>query len=163
PSCRPALGGMAVPREVDLSIAPVDRPGAASGLPAWYPAWARELAELYFSGTTCLFLLHGNVHDLVRCPAGEQFTYCNLPAFLAQAGLRHRGPRPALRPGARPAPVGRQRPKAAARHGAAPPRPAGRAPLRAARPRERPVAPRPVRRARPARRRSGPPQEFRAR
>jgi AAA+ superfamily predicted ATPase len=52
-------------------------------LPAWYPAWARELADLYFSGTTCLFLLHGNVHDLLHCPAGEQDSYCNLPEFLA--------------------------------------------------------------------------------
>lgn len=52
-------------------------------LPSWYPAWARELADLYFSGTTCLFVLHGNVHDLLRCPAGEEDSYCNLPEFLA--------------------------------------------------------------------------------
>jgi AAA+ superfamily predicted ATPase len=52
-------------------------------LPSWYPAWARELAELYFSGTTCLFILHGNVHDLLHCPAGDESTYCNLPEFLA--------------------------------------------------------------------------------
>lgn len=52
-------------------------------LPSWYPAWARELAELYFSGTTCLFILHGNVHDLLRCPVGEEDTYCNLSEFLA--------------------------------------------------------------------------------
>jgi AAA+ superfamily predicted ATPase len=55
----------------------------APDLPSWYPAWARELAELYFSGTTCLFMLHGNVHDLLRCPAGEDDSYCNLPEFLA--------------------------------------------------------------------------------
>ena len=35
--------------------------------PAWFPAWATQLADLYFSGTTCLFVLHGNVHDLIRC------------------------------------------------------------------------------------------------
>jgi AAA+ superfamily predicted ATPase len=58
-------------------------PGAARDLPAWYPAWARELAELYFSGTTCLFLLHGNVHDLVPCPDGETSGYCSLTEFLA--------------------------------------------------------------------------------
>jgi AAA+ superfamily predicted ATPase len=52
-------------------------------LPAWYPAWARELADLYFSGTTCLFLLHGNVHDLIRCPSSSGETYVNLPEFLA--------------------------------------------------------------------------------
>ena len=39
--------------------------GASGGLPAWYPPWARELADLYFSGTTCVFVLHGNVHDFV--------------------------------------------------------------------------------------------------
>lgn len=44
-----------------------------SGLPAWYPAWAHELADQYYSGTTSMFLLHGNVRDLVRCtpPACE--------------------------------------------------------------------------------------------
>ena len=35
-------------------------------LPPWFPGWARDLADLYFSGTTCLFILHGNVHDLLR-------------------------------------------------------------------------------------------------
>ena len=49
----------------------------------WTQVWARELADLYFSGTTCLFVLHGNVHDLIRCPAGDGDTYCNLPEFLA--------------------------------------------------------------------------------
>jgi len=52
-------------------------------LPAWYPAWARQLAELYFSGTTCLFILHGNVHDLIRVPAAGQVRYSNLSEFLA--------------------------------------------------------------------------------
>ncbi len=58
-------------------------PGHPPELPAWYPTWAAELADLYFSGTTCLFVLHGNVHDLVACRDGEQTTYCNLPEFLA--------------------------------------------------------------------------------
>jgi len=58
-------------------------PGGALGLPAWYPSWANDLAELYFSGTTCVFVLHGNVHDLVRCPEGDGDTYCGLPEFLA--------------------------------------------------------------------------------
>ncbi len=70
--------------------------GRAPELPAWYPSWARELADLYFSGTTCMFVLHGNVHDLIRCekgdcpsspkgqsPFSEQETYCNLAEFLA--------------------------------------------------------------------------------
>src|SRR3954468_11740527 len=59
---------------------PDPRPPA---LPAWFPAWARELADLYFSGTTCLFVLHGNVHDYVPCPAGNQPGYCGLADFLA--------------------------------------------------------------------------------
>ncbi|HEX4131003.1 MAG TPA: AAA family ATPase [Pirellulales bacterium] len=55
----------------------------AANLPEWYPPWARQLAELYFSGTTCMFLLHGNVHDLIRSPDGDGATYSNLPEFLA--------------------------------------------------------------------------------
>jgi len=51
-------------------------------LPAWRPAWAAELAESYFSGTTCLFVLHGNVHDLIRCSDGPEDSYCSLPEFL---------------------------------------------------------------------------------
>src|SRR5260370_19758220 len=44
------------------------------------PAWAARLRELYFSGTTSLFALHGNVQDLV--PNGEGFS--PLPEFLAE-------------------------------------------------------------------------------
>ena len=58
-------------------------PGGGPELPSWYPAWAHDLAELYFSGTTCLFVLHGNVHDLIRCVGGDGDTYCGLPEFLA--------------------------------------------------------------------------------
>ncbi|HEX7446752.1 MAG TPA: AAA family ATPase [Pirellulales bacterium] len=58
-------------------------PGAAPPLPEWFPGWAKELADLYFSGTTSLFVLHGNVHDLVyvRDAAGDR--WCNLSEFLA--------------------------------------------------------------------------------
>jgi AAA+ superfamily predicted ATPase len=52
-------------------------------LPAWYPPWTSELAELYFSGTICLFVLHGNVHDLIRCPSHDGDRYVNLAEFLA--------------------------------------------------------------------------------
>jgi AAA+ superfamily predicted ATPase len=54
-----------------------------SPLPDWFPGWSKELADLYFSGTTCLFLLHGNVHDLVRVSTGDADGWCNLPEFLA--------------------------------------------------------------------------------
>jgi AAA+ superfamily predicted ATPase len=58
-------------------------PAAALELPPWCPAWAHLLADLYFSGTTCLFVLHGNVHDLVRSAGDGNDSYCNLPDFLA--------------------------------------------------------------------------------
>ena len=41
---------------------------SASDLPAWYPPWVREFAELFYSGTSCLYILSGNTHDLFRCP-----------------------------------------------------------------------------------------------
>ena len=34
--------------------------GTLSDLPSSFPAWAKQLAELYFSGTTSAFVLHGN-------------------------------------------------------------------------------------------------------
>ena len=52
-------------------------------LPNGHPTWARDLAEQYFSGTTCLFILHGNVHDLVRTESESAPNYCNLVDFLA--------------------------------------------------------------------------------
>jgi SpoVK/Ycf46/Vps4 family AAA+-type ATPase len=55
----------------------------AGELPEWYPAWAADLADLYYSGTTCVFVLHGNVHDLVRLSNGEEHRYCSLSEFLA--------------------------------------------------------------------------------
>ncbi len=64
------------PRTTPSALAP-------STLPEWYPAWAKEMADLYFSGTTCVFVLHGNVHDLVRLADGEAHHYCGLTEFLA--------------------------------------------------------------------------------
>lgn len=58
-------------------------PGAP--LPDWYPGWARELGDLYYSGTICTFVLHGNVHDLIWRPnsAGELAgDFVSLPDFL---------------------------------------------------------------------------------
>ena len=67
----------------NLTIPHADSPlSAAAQLPDWYPGWARELADLYFSGTTCVFVLHGNVHDLLRCPENGQDAYCSLSEFL---------------------------------------------------------------------------------
>ncbi|MCS6976407.1 MAG: AAA family ATPase [Gemmatales bacterium] len=63
-----------------LPLTAADRPAE---LPAWYPAWAREMADAYYSGTTSLFILHGNVHDLIRCVTDSGDIYLNLPEFLA--------------------------------------------------------------------------------
>ncbi|MEP7307838.1 MAG: AAA family ATPase [Acidobacteriota bacterium] len=53
-------------------------------LPAWFPPWAAQLAELYFSGTTAAFVLHGNTYDLVRIGAGDELRYGVLAEFLAE-------------------------------------------------------------------------------
>jgi len=52
-------------------------------LPEWYPPWTKELVDLYFSGTIDMFVLYGNVHDLVRCKGGEGTSFISLPDFLA--------------------------------------------------------------------------------
>src|SRR6266852_1770655 len=53
-------------------------------LPDWFPAWAAQLADLYFSGTTAAFVLHGNTDDLFRVSAGETLRYGVLAEFLAE-------------------------------------------------------------------------------
>ncbi len=53
----------------------------ATGLPGHFPAWAGKLAELYFSGTTSMFAIHGNTFDLVR--AGPD-RWGGLADFLAE-------------------------------------------------------------------------------
>lgn len=53
-------------------------------LPAWAPPWAAQLAELCFSGTTSVFLLHGNTNDLLpRGPAPED-GYGTIADLLAE-------------------------------------------------------------------------------
>jgi AAA+ superfamily predicted ATPase len=49
------------------AIGATDRPSLEPGrtLPAWCPAWAERLGDAYLSGTSCVFLLHGNVRDVV--------------------------------------------------------------------------------------------------
>ena len=36
------------------------------------PGWAEGLTQLYYSGTTSLFVLHGNTLDVVRSTAGGE-------------------------------------------------------------------------------------------
>lgn len=66
----------------------VDESGAlatkARGLPGWFPEWARTLAELYFSGTTSIFVLHGNTLDFVQVEGGKSARYGALSEFLAE-------------------------------------------------------------------------------
>ena len=51
--------------------------------PEWVPGWAHQLADLYFSGTTAAFVLHGNTYDLFRMD-GEEPRYGILAEFLAE-------------------------------------------------------------------------------
>jgi len=51
--------------------------------PAWYPPWARDLGRVYFGGTTSMFVLHGNVDDLIRVEERDKVDYRVLPEFLA--------------------------------------------------------------------------------
>jgi AAA+ superfamily predicted ATPase len=51
--------------------------------PEWVPAWAHQLADLYFSGTTAAFTLHGNTYDLFRMES-QGVRYGVLSEFLAE-------------------------------------------------------------------------------
>lgn len=53
-------------------------------LPAWFPEWANDLAQKYFSGTACFFVIHGNVHDLIPVPKDGGFQFLNLSEFLGE-------------------------------------------------------------------------------
>lgn len=62
---------------------PASADKSAPALPSWYPAWTKELVDLYFSGTINTFVLYGNVHDLVRCHANGSKSFISLPDFLS--------------------------------------------------------------------------------
>src|SRR5437867_6785308 len=57
------------PPRSSATVAEAPSPLPPPLLPAWAPPWASQLAELCFSGTTSVFLLHGNSNDLM--PRGE--------------------------------------------------------------------------------------------
>jgi AAA+ superfamily predicted ATPase len=74
----------------DLGAKPAVAGGAAA-LPAWCPAWAERLGDAYLAGTSAVFLLHGNVRDLVPvappAPAGSldpPEAWGTVPDFLAR-------------------------------------------------------------------------------
>lgn len=52
-------------------------------LPNHLPGWAKRLADLYYAGTSAMFLLHGNTNDLVPLTPGERPRYGSLNEFLA--------------------------------------------------------------------------------
>jgi hypothetical protein len=56
----------------------------ATALPSHFPAWASTLAELYFSGTTTMFVLHGNTFDVVRAGPDNDPRWLGLADFLAE-------------------------------------------------------------------------------
>jgi SpoVK/Ycf46/Vps4 family AAA+-type ATPase len=61
--------------------------GKGASLPAWCPPWAERLGDAYLSGTSCMFLLHGNVRDLVAVspPGADAATgWGTVPDFLAR-------------------------------------------------------------------------------
>src|SRR4051812_32642698 len=46
------------------------------------PAWAEQFTEKYYSRTIAMFVLSGNVHDLVRLQVGDQVEFVPLARFL---------------------------------------------------------------------------------
>ncbi len=69
---------------VSPAPSPPAKPGASTrAVVSWFPAWARDFADQYFAGTTCLFVLHGNVHDLTMQQPGKDKSYASLVDFLA--------------------------------------------------------------------------------
>ena len=67
----------------DKTLAGNEGVSKVSALPSHFPGWAARLAELYFSGTTSMFVLHGNVFDLVRMNA-DGSRWGGLAEFLAE-------------------------------------------------------------------------------
>jgi AAA+ superfamily predicted ATPase len=61
-----------------------DRAPRRPDLPGWFPPWATQLADLYFSGTTAAFVLHGSTDDLIRIGDGASARYGVLAEFLAE-------------------------------------------------------------------------------
>jgi len=60
------------------------QPRRPTDLPTWFPSWASQLADLYFSGTTAAFVLCGNTYDLFRIGGDDSSRYGVLAEFLAE-------------------------------------------------------------------------------
>lgn len=59
------------------------RPDGGS-LPGWFPTWAKRLGELSMSGSTSVFLLHGNTFDFVPLGDRPDAGYGSVAQFLAE-------------------------------------------------------------------------------
>jgi AAA+ superfamily predicted ATPase len=64
-AARPAAVLGTAPTSPAAALGTVPTGGGSAALPEWCPAWAERLGDAYLSGTSCVFLLHGNVRDLV--------------------------------------------------------------------------------------------------
>jgi len=64
----------------DVSCALTTPKSPQKNLPLHWPTWAKKFAELYFSGTTAMFVLHGNVSDLYAMADSK---FGSLNEFLA--------------------------------------------------------------------------------
>ena len=80
---------MATDLSTAIPLSPIQetRPSKRDELPAWYPSWAKSIADLYFSRTTSVFVLHGNTYDLipladVDAPGRAEFGA--IPEFLSE-------------------------------------------------------------------------------
>jgi hypothetical protein len=49
------------------------------------PPWAREVSEKYYSRSLAMFILHGNVRDLVPLKGGETTEFVPINRFLREA------------------------------------------------------------------------------
>lgn len=50
----------------------------------FYPAWAREFAEKYFSKTINQFILHGNIRDVVPVQREDGYEFLRFERFLSE-------------------------------------------------------------------------------
>lgn len=59
-------------------------PGMA--LADWCPRWSERLGDAYLAGTSCMFILHGNVRDLVPLspPDAAEAAWGGVPDFLCR-------------------------------------------------------------------------------
>jgi AAA+ superfamily predicted ATPase len=65
------------------AVATQPRAAGPRSVAPWFPSWAREFADHFFAGTTCVFVLHGNMHDLTRHEHDSQPAYGSINEFLA--------------------------------------------------------------------------------